>query len=140
MPAMRRLLLLACAAALVGAATTSAASPVSATMVMSSTRPVVEVPWRYTITVRSPTGHPLAARARLEVLRGARLVGCWRRIAIVPCTRAEIGTWIPFTGRRTGAIVWPSRWVGRELTFRVVVVTGIHTLLLRTPVTVLAPP
>ena len=135
-----RLLLLTCAAASVAAATASAANPVSATMMTSSTKPLVDVPWRYTITVKSQAGQALAARARLQVLRGTHLVGCWRRTAIVRCTRAEVGTWIPFTGRRTGAILWPKRWVRLQLTFRAVVVTGTHVLLLRAPVTVRSTP
>ena len=136
-----RLLLLTCAAASVAAASAAAANPVSATMATSSTKPVVDVPWRYTITVKSQAGHPLAARARLQVLRGTHLVGCWRRTAIVRCTRPEVGTWIPFTGRRTrGAILWPKRWVRLQLTFRAVVVTGTHVLLLRAPVTVRSTP
>ncbi len=99
--------------------------------------PVVGVPWRYTITVRTQAGDPVRARARLQALRGSRLVGCWTRTGFVRCSQ-NAGTWLEVSGDRTRSIVWPERWVGLELTFRAVVVTGTHTLRLRAPVTVRA--
>jgi hypothetical protein len=134
-----RLLLVACASALVAATAAWAADPVTATLTTSSTEPVAGLPWRYSIAVRDEVGKPLAARVRLQVLRGARLVGCWRRNAIVRCTRAEDGSWIAFRGKRPGRIVWSARWVGTRLTVRVVVVSGVHVLVLRAPLTVRAP-
>ena len=135
-----RLLLVACAAALVAAAVAWAADPVTATLSTSSTMPVADLPWRYTVSVRNEAGDPLAARVRLHVLRGTRLVGCLKRTGIVRCTHAEAGTSIAFRGSRSGRIVWSARWVGVRLTFRAVVVSGEQTLLLRAPVTVRPPP
>ena len=130
-----RLVFLALAAALAAAAAATAAGPVRATMSTSSTMPVAGVPWRYAITVRTQTGDPVRARVRLQALRGSRLLGCGTRSVFVRCSE-DAGTWIAISGRLTRAIVWPARWVGLELTFRAVVVTGTHTLRLRAPVTV----
>jgi hypothetical protein len=135
-----RLFLVACAAALVAAAVAWAADVVTATLSTSSTMPVADLSWRYTVAVQNEAGDPLAARVRLHVLRGTRLVGCLKGAAIVPCTRAEAGTSIAFRGSRSGRIVWSARWVGVRLTFRAVVVAGEQTLLLRAPVTVRPPP
>jgi hypothetical protein len=130
-----RLVFLALGAALAAAAAATAAGPVGATMSTSSTMPVVGAPWRYTITVRTQAGDPVRARVRLQALQGSRLLGCWTRTAFVRCSE-NAGTWIAISGRRSSAIVWPPRWVGLELTFRAVVATGTHTLVLRAPVTV----
>ena len=61
-------------AALALAASAAAASPVHATMSTSSTQPLADTPWRYTIVVKDRAGNPLAARVRLQLLRGARVV------------------------------------------------------------------
>jgi hypothetical protein len=136
-----RLVFLALAAALAAAAAATAADLVSATMSTSSTMPVAGLPgcrvaglpWRYTITVRTQTGDPVRARVRLQALRRSRLLGCWTQSGFVRCSE-NAGTWISISRRLTRAIVWPARWVGLELTFRAVVVTGTHTLRLRAPV------
>jgi hypothetical protein len=132
-----RLVSLAFAAALAAAAAATAAGPVRATMSTSSTQPVAGAPWRYTITVRTQAADPVRARVRLQALRGSRLLGCWTRSGFLRCSE-NAGTWLAISGRLTRAIVWPARWVGLELTFRAVVVTGTHTLRLRAPVTVRA--
>jgi hypothetical protein len=133
-----RLVSLAFAAALAAAAAATAAGPVRATMSTSSTQPVAGAPWRYTITVRTQATDPVRARVRLQALRGSRLLGCWTRSGFLRCSE-NAGTWLAISGRLTRAIVWPARWVGLELTFRAVVVTGTHTLRLRAPVTVRTP-
>ena len=76
-------LLLVCIAALVLVASAGAANapvnPVRATMSTTSTMPVADTPWRYTIVVKDRGGKPLRAKARLQLLLGTRVVGCWKR-------------------------------------------------------------
>jgi hypothetical protein len=127
-------------AMLVAAASASAASPpVRASMSTSSTTPVVDTPWRYTITVKNQAGKPLAAKVRLQILLGTLVVGCWKGTAMVACSGANAGTWIAFTGKRTGTIRWPAQSTGVKLTFQAIVVAGTRSLRLRTPVTVRMP-
>ena len=133
-----RLVLVGLAAALASATAASAGGTVRATLTTSSTTGVVGVPWRYTIAVHTQAGDPLPARARLQVLHGSQLVGCWTRSGFVGCRGGDAGTWIAFNGGRSATILWPARWVGVDLTFRAVVVTGMQTLRLRAPVIVRA--
>ena len=44
-------------------------------MKTSSTRPLADTPWRYTITVKNRAGKPLAAKVRLQILLGTLVVG-----------------------------------------------------------------
>jgi hypothetical protein len=134
-----RLLLVTCAVLLGVVASAAAADPVRATMTTSSTKPVVDTPWRYTITVKDRAGKPVAAKVRLQILRGTRVIGCWKRTAIVPCSGATAGTFIAFKGKRTGTIRWRSRYVGSKLTFQATVVSQMSSLKLRAPLTVLLP-
>jgi len=134
-----RLLLVVVLAALVAVAGAAAANPVRATMATTSTRPLVDTPWRYTIVVKDQAGKPLAAKARLQILLGTLVVGCWKQTAIVPCTGASAGTWIPFKGTRTGVIKWPAQSAGVKLTFQATVVAAGRSLKLRAPVTVHLP-
>ena len=97
-----RLLVVLCTAALTLAAPAAAASPVRATMVTTSSTPLVDTPWRYTITVKDQGGKPLAAKVRLQILLGTLVVGCWKGSAMMPCSGASAGTWISFKGKRTG--------------------------------------
>ena len=53
-------------------------NPVRATMSTSSTTPLVDTPWRYTITVKDQAGKPVAAKVRLQILLGTVVVGCWK--------------------------------------------------------------
>jgi hypothetical protein len=108
-------------------------------MSTSSTQPLADTPWRYTIVVKDRAGNPLAARVRLQLLRGARVVRCWKSTAMVQCSGARAGTWISFRGKRTGVIAWPARLAGVSLTFRATVVAGAQALALRAPVTVRLP-
>jgi hypothetical protein len=117
------------------AAPATAAGPVRATMTSSSPRPLADTPWRYTITVKV-NGKPAPARARLQILLGQTVVGCWKDTAMVPCQGANSGTWISFKGKRTGVLRWPAQSVGVRLTFQVTIVAGGGTVRLRTPVTV----
>jgi hypothetical protein len=133
-----RLVLVALAAVLLSATAASAAGEVRATLTTSSTAAVVGMPWRYAIAVHTRSGEPLRARARLQVLHGSQLVGCWKRSGFERCRAGDTGTWISFTGGRSATILWPAHWVGDELTFRAVVVTGMQTLRLRAPVIVRA--
>ena len=122
---------------LVLAASASAlVNPIRATMSTSSTTPLVDTPWRYTITVKDQTGKPVAAKVRLQILLGTLVVGCWKSTAMVQCSGAKSGTWIAFRGKRTAAITWPARYSGRKLTFQAIVASGTRSLRLRAPVRV----
>lgn len=134
-----RLFLVMCVVMLGLTSTAAASNPVRATMSTSTTNPLVDAPWRYTITVKNRAGQPLAAKARLQILLGTLVVGCWKRTAMVPCSGATAGTWISFTGKRTGVIRWPAQSAGIKLTFQAVVVAGMRSLRLRAPVTVKLP-
>jgi hypothetical protein len=103
-------------------------------------RPVVDQPWRWTVTARSASGKPLAAKMRLQILLGSTVVGCWKGAAMVQCTGAGSGTWIRFRGKRTGVLTWPAESVGVKLAFQAVVVAGGQTRKLRAPVTVQSAP
>ena len=138
MPNMR-LILFVLVAALALAASAAAAGPVRATMSTSSTQPLAGTPWRYTIVVKDQAGNPLAAKVRLQLLRGARVVGCWKTTAMARCSGAREGTWISFRGKRSGVIAWPARLAGVRLAFRATVVAGTQALTLRAPVTVRLP-
>jgi hypothetical protein len=135
-----RLLVLAAVAALALTATAAGGmNPVRASMTTTSAQPLVDTPWRYTIVVKDRTGKPLAARARLQILLGTVVVGCWKQTAIVQCSGANAGTWIAFKGKRTAVITWPAQSAGVKLTFQATVVAAGKTLKLRAPVTVRMP-
>lgn len=134
-----RLLLIVALALLVASAAAAAINPVRATMATTSTQPLVDTPWRYTIVVKDRAGKPLAAKAKLQILLGTLVVGCWKATEIVQCTGANAGTWIPFKGKRTGVITWPAQSAGVKLTFQATVVAAGRLLKLRTPVTVRLP-
>lgn len=130
---------LACIVALVAAVPAAAAGPVRATLTASSRTPVADTPWRYVITVRDRSGKALEARARLQILLGDLVVGCWRGSAMAPCQGAGSGTWISFKGKRAGTITWPAQSVGVTLTFQAIVVAKGRTTRLRVPVRVQSP-
>jgi hypothetical protein len=134
-----RLLVVLLSVMLTVAASATAANPVRATMKTSSTKPLVDTPWRYTITVKDRAGKPLAAKVRLQILLGTLVVGCWKRTAIVPCSGPTSGTWISFKGKRTGVITWPVQSAGVKLTFQATVVAAARSLKLRAPVRVQLP-
>ena len=139
MSEMRLLLVLCALASATAAASQAVTDPVRATMTTSSRTPLVDTPWRYTIVVKNRGGRPLPARVRLQILLGQTVVGCWKRTAMVACSGANAGTWIRFTGMRTGVLVWPAQSAGVKLTFQAVVVSGTRSLRLRAPVTVRLP-
>jgi hypothetical protein len=131
-----------CIVALALAATANASSssnPVRATMSTTSTTPLVDTPWRYTIVVKDRAGKPLAAKARLQILLGTLVVGCWKGAAMAQCSGAKAGTWITFKGKRTGVLTWPAQSAGIKLTFQATVVAAGRSLKLRAPVTVKLP-
>jgi hypothetical protein len=133
---------LVCVAVLAVAATASSATPpnpVRATMSTTSTTPLADTPWRYTIVVKDRTGKPLAAKARLQILLGTLVVGCWKRTAMTQCSGASAGTWISFRGKRAGVLTWPAQSAGIKLTFQATVVAAGRSLRLRAPVTVKLP-
>ena len=137
---MRLLLVLAAALAVVASASAATPTkPVHASMSTTSTTPLVDTPWRYTIVVRDQAGKPLAAKARLQILLGTLVVGCWKGAAIEQCSGARSGTWISFRGKRTGVLTWPARSAGVKLTFQATVVAAGRPLRLRAPVTVKLP-
>jgi hypothetical protein len=127
-------------AVLVLASTASAANPVKASLTTSSAKPVVDHPWRWTVTVRNSSGKPIAAKMRLQILLGPTVVGCWKGTAMTQCTGANAGTWITFRGKRSAVIAWPAQSAGIKLTFQAVVVAQSRTLRLRAPVTVQPAP
>jgi hypothetical protein len=135
---MRRLAL--AILALVLAASAAGATQVRVTLKTSSATPVVDQPWRYTITVKSGAGKPLAARMRLQILLGTTVVGCWKGGQMAQCLDGSLGSWIPLKGKRTGVLTWPAQSVGVKLTFRAIVVAQKRTFKLRAPVTVQAKP
>ena len=139
MTAMRLLVLVFLITLGLAALTVSAAAvlnPVRATMSTSSTTPLVDTPWRYTITVKDQAGKPVAAKVRLQILLGTLVVGCWKSTAMVQCSGARAGTWITFKGKRTATIAWPAQSAGIKLTFQATVVAGTRTLRLRAPIRV----
>ena len=122
---MRRLAL--AILALVLASSAAGATQVRATLKTSSATPVVDQPWRYTITVKSGAGKPLPARMRLQILLGTTVVGCWKGGQMAQCLDGSLGSWIPFEGKRTGVLTWPEQSVGVKLTFRAIVVAQKRT-------------
>jgi hypothetical protein len=136
---VRRLVVLGVLTLTVAAAAEAVSDPVRATMATSSKTPLVDTPWRYTIVVKNREGRPLPAKARLQILLGKVVVGCWKHTAMVACTGANAGTWIPFKGKRTGVLRWPAQSAGVTLTFQAIVVSGSRSLRLRAPVTVQLP-
>jgi hypothetical protein len=139
MKRMRPLVLAAIVALALAATAAAGTNPVRASMTTTSTQPVVDTPWRYTIVVKDRAGNLLAAKARLQILVGTLVVGCWKQTAIVQCSGATAGTWIPFRGKRTGVITWPAQSAGVKLTFQATVVAAGRSLKLRAPVTVHLP-
>jgi hypothetical protein len=134
-----RFLLSLCIVTVVVTTAATAAAPIRATMSTSSTAPLVDTPWRYTIVVKDQAGEPLAAKVRLQVLVGDVVVACWRGGAIKACSGARAGAWIAFKGTRTGTITWRASSVGAKRIFQATVVAGARSLRLRAPVTVKLP-
>jgi hypothetical protein len=136
MTAMRLLVLVFVIALALTVSAAAVLNPVRATMSTSSTTPLVDTPWRYTITVKDQAGKPVAAKVRLQILLGTLVVGCWKSTTMVQCSGAKAGTWITFKGKRTGTIRWPAQSAGIKLTFQATVVAGTRTLRLRAPIRV----
>jgi hypothetical protein len=118
----------------------AAAAPIGVKLTTSTSRPVVGQPWRYTITVRSVSGAPLAARAKLQLLLGETVVGCWEGGAMVQCFSNAGGEWITFKGRRSGVLRFPAQSLGVKLTFQAIVKAQHQTRRLRAFVTVQPAP
>ena len=131
---------LACVLLLAVVAPATAAAPMRVTLTTSTSRPVVDAPWRYTIRAKDAKGNPAAAKARLYILLGTTIVGCWRGTAMTQCDETTDATWIPFRGKRTGVLTWPAQSVGVRLTFRATVFARSTTWNLRAPVTVQPAP
>ncbi|MCE3287758.1 MAG: hypothetical protein K0S64_1364 [Gaiellaceae bacterium] len=134
-----RLLVVLCALTVTTTAAAAVPTPVRATMSTSSTKAFLDEPWRYTVVVKDRAGRALAARMRLQVLSGSTVVRCWKRTRLAVCSNPRAGTWISFTGKRTGVIRWPVQSAGEKLTFQAIVVTGTRSLRLRAPVAVQFP-
>ena len=117
-----------------------AAAPIKAKLTTSTPTPVVDQPWRFTLTVKSATGVLLAARVKLQLLLGATVVGCWKGGAMLQCFGQTAGDWVSFKGKRSGVLRFPAQSLGDKLTFQAIVKVGRQTRRLRAPVTVrLAP-
>jgi hypothetical protein len=127
--------------ALALAALPAEAAAVKLKLTTSSTKPVVDQPWRYTVTARSASGAPLRARLRLQLLLGNTVVGCWKGGAMVQCSGQSDGDWQSFRGKRSGVLRFPAQSVGVTLTFQAIVKVAGQTRRLRAPITVQpAPP
>jgi hypothetical protein len=124
------------ALALLLAAPASAVAPIKAKLTTSTVTPVVDQPWRYMVTVKSATGVPLRARAKLQLLLGETVVGCWKAGAMVQCFGKTAGDWIAFRGKRCGVLRFPAQSLGVKLTFQAIVKAQRQTRKLRAPVTV----
>lgn len=136
---VRLLLVVLCVLTVTAAASAAEPTPIRATMSTSSTMPLADVPWRFTVVVQSRAGKPLGAKMRLQVLRGTTVIRCLKRTAFVACSGENAGAWISFTGKKTGVVRWPAKPAGVKLTFQAVVVAGTRSLRLRAPVTVSVP-
>jgi len=128
------------ALALLLAVPATAAAPIKAKLTTSSPAPVVDQPWRYTLTVRSAAGAPLAAKAKLQILVGETVVGCWKDGAMAQCFSQAAGDWIAFRGKKTGVLRFPEESVGAKLTFQATVRASRQVRRLRARVTVKARP
>jgi hypothetical protein len=128
------------ALALLVALPAQAAAPIRATLTTSTTTPVVDQPWRYTVTARSAAGKPLRAKVKLQLLLGRTVVGCWKGGEMAQCFSSSTGDWIAFRGTRAGTLRFPAQSVGVALTFRATVKALGQSRLLRAPVTVKASP
>jgi hypothetical protein len=113
-----------------------AATPVRLALTTSTPKPVVDTPWRWTVTVRTVAGRGLRAKMRLQILLGETVVGCWKGMAMVQCLGPREGTWISFRGKKSGTLRWPAQSLGVRLTFQAAVVVNERTHRLRAPVTV----
>jgi len=117
-----------------------AAAPIKAKLTTSTAMPVVDQPWRFTVTVKSATGVPLAGRVKLQLLLGETVVGCWKAGAMVQCFSQTAGDWISFKGKRSGVLRFPAQSLGVKLTFQAIVKAERQTRKLRAPVTVKPAP
>jgi hypothetical protein len=122
------------------AAPAVAFAPIKARLTTSTPTPVVDQPWRYTVTVKSATGLPLAARMKLRLLLGETVVGCWKGGAMVQCFGQTAGEWIAFKGKRSGRLRFPAQSLGIKLTFQAIVKAQGQTRKLRAPVMVQPTP
>jgi len=117
-----------------------AATPIQAKLTTSTPTPVVDQPWRFTVTLKSATGVPLAGRVKLQLLLGETVVGCWKGGAMVQCFSQTAGDWISFKGKRSGVLRFPAQSLGVKLTFQAIVKAERQTRKLRAPVTVKPAP
>jgi len=117
-----------------------AAAPIKAKLTTSTATPVVDQPWRFTVTVKSATGLPLAGRVKLQLLLAETVVGCWKGGAMVQCFSQTAGDWISFKGKRSGVLRFPAQSLGVKLTFQAIVKAERQTRKLRAPVTVKPAP
>lgn len=122
--------------ALSTAGVAGAAAPVNVTLTTTSATPAVGAPWKWTIVARNAKGKPVAARAKIQILIGKAVVGCWRAGAMAQCSGAKAGDPIAFTGKRSGVIIWPAQSRGVGLTFRALVTAKGRTKALKAPVKV----
>jgi hypothetical protein len=131
-----RLVLIAVAALALALPAAAATPPFKASLKTTTTTPIVDQPWRWTVVARDAAGKPLAARLRLQILVGTLVVGCWKGSAMTQCSGANAGDWIPFKGVKRGVLTWPAQSAGVKLTFQAVVNAKGKTVRLRSPVTV----
>lgn len=126
---MRRLALAALAAALLAAPAT-AATPVKATLSVTSRTPAVGAPWRWTVKTTA-AGKPARATVKIQILLGATVVGCWKGGKMQACTGAKAGDPIPSRGTVSRPIAWTDQSRNIALTFQAVVTAGGKTQRLR---------
>jgi hypothetical protein len=122
------------------AATPADAARFTVKLTTSTATPVVDQPWRYTLTARTASGAPVRARVKLQLLLGTTVVGCWKGGAMAQCSGSAAGDWISFRGKRSGVLRFPAQAVGVKLTFQAIVKIQGLVRKLRAPVTVQAAP
>jgi hypothetical protein len=108
------------------AAQASAATPVKATLTVTSTTPAVGAPWRWTVRTTA-AGKPAKATVKIQILLAGAVVGCWKGGKMRACTGASAGDPIASRGVLTKPIAWTQESRNVALTFQAVVRTGART-------------
>ena len=100
---------------------TSAPGSIRVTLVASTHKPKVNLPWPVNVTVSSSTGKPVAATLTMLVLFGGSPVGKIDNGAVYHF----VGTWKERAGNE---ITWPAASRGQPLTVQFVVQAQGHTV------------
>ena len=109
---MTRVRLIALAAVLLTGVGAAAATPVKATLTVTSATPAVGAPWRWTVKTAA-AGKPVKATVKIQILLGDTVVGCWKSGQMQACQGAKAGDPIP----SKGTISKPISWIEQKNTF-----------------------